>query len=667
MVLRRLPLLLAVTCLGSGVLLLLGRQLLQKQSPITPSMTSGELRRVRRLDPNPERRREAALLLSQEHGSADGADPRRQRDWLRNQGWGRDPLAAVVLTLQAQATEKLGDSAGAKGLWRNLLDRFPSEPASADALYVLGREQSTLRQQLLQRFPAHPAALAAAQELGRQGAPHLARWGPRWPGAAKAIRERCGQTQPPLESSERAQLAASLAQLGQVEPALQCLGDAPAGADTQLALARALLRDPEQEAAAEGRLLALARSAPTSPSAEEAVRLLSEGDSATSLAALGQLPEGLRNSAPVQARLARESNSLDAVQAVLRRWPQDPASWELQWQRARQLALEGNWRASLQVLSEPALRQQLPAPLEARRWFWQGLAEWQLGRQQQARQIWQELLARYPGGYYGWRAADRLGQGQLNLRSATDAPLPQPAWTALNSGVDAIDRLWRLGQPLEAWEQWRLHTQGESPSDPSQLAVEGRLRRAVGDHWLGLGQLEQASLRLPPQQCQLAGDLEQDLHTPAYAKELEQAAQRAGLAPALLAAIAKQESRFSPTVRSPVGAVGLLQLMPDTAAEVAGGAVSETELEDPGRNADLGARYLNQLLGQWQGNPVLAAASYNAGPGAVSGWINPRLNDQPELWVEAIPYPETRLYVKKVLGNLWSMATPRAPACPPLS
>jgi soluble lytic murein transglycosylase len=183
-------------------------------------------------------------VLSQEHGSADGADPRRQRDWLRNQGWGRDPLAAVALKLQAQAAEKLGDNAGAKGLWRNLLDRFPREPASADALYVLGREQRELRQQLLQRFPAHPAALAAAQERGSQGAPHLARWGPRWPGAAKAIRERCGETQPPLESSERAQLAAGLAQLGQVNPALQCLGDAPASAETQLALARALLRDP---------------------------------------------------------------------------------------------------------------------------------------------------------------------------------------------------------------------------------------------------------------------------------------------------------------------------------------------------------------------------------------------------------------------------------------
>jgi soluble lytic murein transglycosylase len=71
------------------------------------------------------------------------------------------------------------------------------------------------------------------------------------------------------------------------------------------------------------------------------------------------------------------------------------------------------------------------------------------------------------------------------------------------------------------------------------------------------------------------------------------------------------------------------------------------------------------MLSQWQGNPVPAVASYNAGPGAVAGWIDPRLNEQPEVWVEAIPYPETRLYVKKVLGNLWSMAAPRPPACGP--
>ena len=68
----------------------------------------------------------------------------------------------------------------------------------------------------------------------------------------------------------------------------------------------------------------------------------------------------------------------------------------------------------------------------------------------------------------------------------------------------------------------------------------------------------------------------------------------------------------------------------------------------------LGARYLAVLLEQWAGNPWLTAASYNAGPGAAGRWISPELDEDPELWVERIPYPETRLYTKKVLGNLWA-------------
>ncbi|MFO0104321.1 MAG: tetratricopeptide repeat protein, partial [Cyanobium sp.] len=170
-------------CLGSGGLLLLGRQLLQLRPPLTPRLEAGELRRIRRLDPDPQRRREAALLLSRDRDSPEGADPRRQLDWLKNQGWGNAPLAALVLKRQAEATRTLGDGDGAKRLWADLLNRFPSDPASADALYALGRDQADLRQQLLQRFPAHPAALAAAQEQGSAGALHLARWGPRWPGA----------------------------------------------------------------------------------------------------------------------------------------------------------------------------------------------------------------------------------------------------------------------------------------------------------------------------------------------------------------------------------------------------------------------------------------------------------------------------------------------------
>jgi soluble lytic murein transglycosylase len=190
----------------------------------------------------------------------------------------------------------------------------------------------------------------------------------------------------------------------------------------------------------------------------------------------------------------------------------------------------------------------------------------------------------------------------------------------------------------------------------------------VGDDWIGLGQLEQASLRLPQGSCQQQADLEGQLNPLRYGEFFGEAAAAAGLDPALLQAVARQESRFTAGVESPVGALGLMQLMPDTANELAGRRLEAASLKDPALNSRLGARYLRQLLEQWQGNPVLAVASYNAGPGAVAHWLkaglgrdSPKpasgaisLERDPELWIEAIPYPETRLYTKKVLGNLWS-------------
>jgi soluble lytic murein transglycosylase-like protein len=136
----------------------------------------------------------------------------------------------------------------------------------------------------------------------------------------------------------------------------------------------------------------------------------------------------------------------------------------------------------------------------------------------------------------------------------------------------------------------------------------------------------------------------------------------------LVRAVVEAESAYSPCAVSPVGAMGLMQLMPSTASELAGRRLEGASLKDPALNSRLGALYLRQLLEQWQGNPVLAVASYNAGPGAVAHWLkagfgNDSLNQtsgtinlqrDPELWIEAIPYPETRLYTKKVLGNLWS-------------
>ena len=690
--LTRLSLLLAVSCLGTGIALLGGRALLASRPPLTPATPTPTLERLRRWSPDPWQRREASLLLERQAEAA--ADPKRQAQLLAGQGWGPDPLAAVVLKHQALTAEALNQPARANSLWRQLLQRFPADAASADALYALGRQNPRLRQQLLQRFPAHPAALAAAVEAGpgpgaaRAGALHLARWGARWPGAQAKIETSCKpdarEPSPRGASpSQRRQLATALAELGDPQAALACLDKdanlpsrglspsdlSPSG---QIALARPWLQgDGADQQRALTLLVALVRQSPDSPAAEEAVRLLSQQEGAASDRALRQLPARWRASAPVAAHQALAAAGGSEAKAsgdsrpglqVLRRWPDDPASWDLQWDLSRRQLLTGQWNAA-QTLLQAIPAERLPPPLAARQRFWLGYTQRQLGQHSAATAIWQELRRRNPGGYYGWRAALRLGEGDLQRDASGDRATPRQEnnWQPLASGETGLDRLWRLDQRTEAWESWRQRRANVPPSESPELLLEGRLRQGVGDDWTGLAQLEKAALRLKPAQCQLLPQLERSLHPPRFLDLFRSAGRAQNLPMALLQGLAQQESRFTPAVRSSVGAIGLMQLMPATAAELAGKLLSPAELEDPARNVELGSRYLSGLLRQWQGEPMLAVASYNAGPGAVQGWRADQLQRAPELWVEAIPYPETRLYVKKVLGNAWSYQQQQGP------
>ena len=666
--LARLAQLLAITCLGTGAALASGQALLERGPKPNPDTPRPTLEVLRRLAPDPVVRREASLLLASEHEN----DPAAQQQRLKGQAWGPDPLAALVLKRQALAAANLGQAAQAQALWQQLLTRFPWAPASADALYALGQRQPRLHEHLLRRFAAHPAALAAASEMAsgaasgagqqRQGALHLARWGVRWPGAHPHLERAC-QSKQGLTSWERDQLAAGLAQLGDSAAATACLASQKPSRPTQLAIAKALLQGPSnEERQGEQQLLSLASSRSPSPEATEALQLLGESESAASLKALKQLPQTVQAQAPVQARYAIATGNTGAALAVLQRWPADPASWELQWRLARKALLAAQW-AQARALLTSAASAHLPPALAARQQFWLGFSLVQLGQSSQGLERWRHLLREHPNSYYGWLAAVRLGAGDVMLDPNQAPPLQPAPWNPLQSGQNQLDRLWRLGQNQEAWETWRQQRGGHPPQQAADLLLEGRLRQGVGDSWIGLGQLEEASLRLSPQQCQQRRQLAQAQATPRFTSLLATAARTSRIPASLLAAIAKQESRFSPGVHSGVGAVGLLQLMPETAAELNGAPLGTAALEEPSLNAQLGGRYLRQLLTAWDGNPLLAIASYNAGPGAVARWITPQLQQAPELWVEAIPYPETRLYVKKVLGNLWNFQQQRLPEC----
>jgi len=119
-------------------------------------------------------------------------------------------------------------------------------------------------------------------------------------------------------------------------------------------------------------------------------------------------------------------------------------------------------------------------------------------------------------------------------------------------------------------------------------------------------------------------------------------------------AFARIESRFQTEVTSPAGAKGLMQLMPGTAAKLAGSG-APARLYDASYNLSLGQRYIEELLNQLNGNLFELAAAYNAGPGALTRWSGTKSNtlDDPLLFIESIPVSETRAYVKRMMTYHW--------------
>jgi soluble lytic murein transglycosylase len=121
-------------------------------------------------------------------------------------------------------------------------------------------------------------------------------------------------------------------------------------------------------------------------------------------------------------------------------------------------------------------------------------------------------------------------------------------------------------------------------------------------------------------------------------------------------AIARQESAWNPKVRSPVGASGLMQVMPATAAHTVKkfnipGYSSPSQLLDPETNINIGTTYLQSVYNQFGDNRIFASAAYNAGPGRVRTWLgNSAGRIDAVAFVESIPFSETRGYVKNVLA-----------------
>ncbi len=269
-----------------------------------------------------------------------------------------------------------------------------------------------------------------------------------------------------------------------------------------------------------------------------------------------------------------------------------------------------------------------------------------------------EGIARdYPLSYYGWRAGLRLaGTGARDLA-------PAPVALAVGSP--------RLGESEFERAQILLEAGYLQPASLELAALQGRARSLqdrlrlaqlfaeVGD-FHGAQRLVVDAYGEPLARGPELSALDLWWHAwpqpyASWVRGSTVAESARGLRSELVYAIMREESGYRPAVLSISGARGLLQLMPDTARRVAAGiALVEFQVDDlfaPPVNIRLGAAYLAELLARFEGRTSAAIAGYNAGPEAVARWLrdNPAEDD---VWVEAIPYDQTRSYVKRVLRSL---------------
>jgi soluble lytic murein transglycosylase len=311
------------------------------------------------------------------------------------------------------------------------------------------------------------------------------------------------------------------------------------------------------------------------------------------------------------------------------------ADAELQHARLRAALASRDWTRLVRwTEQEPA------ADMEGLCWrYWRARALEETGAREIAQALYRSLANE--SDYYGFMAADRLG---LPYALKTNGPVltaqKEIAILALPPILRAQE-LYLAGYLAEARAEWEYAT---TQLPPEQIRTAAALAaKRWGWHDRAIRVLGRAKLY---------DELEVRFPTP-FQNLVSYSAQAHYLEPATVYGFMRAESAFNAQARSPAGALGLMQLMPATArytaAKVGIGPISTAQVLQPEINVKLGTAYLRQMLDKFDGHLVMAAAAYNAGPGRVTQW-QPSLQCMPaELWIELIPFTETRKYVRNIL------------------
>lgn len=339
----------------------------------------------------------------------------------------------------------------------------------------------------------------------------------------------------------------------------------------------------------------------------------------------------------IRDKLARQiiaSGRDDALQWLIANDPNADDDYLMEW-RIRLALRQQQWHQAGQWIS------LLPESHRAKpRWrYWQART-WSLQsiKPEKTLQMLQQLASERH--YYGFLAADILQQDYDFNHSALISG-QSGSDVSLSPEITRARQFYQMGYFVPARREWAAATRS---FDQSQLIDATHLAHQWGWHQQAIHTTIKAdswndlSIRFPL----------------AYQADMIVSAESATINPEWLYAITRQESAFAKDAYSPAGATGLMQLLPGTAKQVAermGVSYTNRDLFSADKNIALGSNYLKQLLDDFSGNRILATAAYNAGPHRVKSWLNRQAAALPhDIWIETLPFYETRNYVQNVLA-----------------
>lgn len=629
---------------------------------------------VEKLNPSLERNRARYMLASDLVVQGQGE---KALEPLKDLEKDYTVLAPQILLKRAQAYEAAGKPKETIAAWQELIKQYPTDPAAAEALFFLGKDNPKYWDQALDKFPSHPRSLEIAKTRFKKNQKQLpvlltlAKYGVDSEGYTDVLDTLTSRFAPQLKPEDWDAIAFGYWENQVYDKAAIAYSRAPQTARSVYRSGRGLHLTGKP--GGEQRYQQVVQQFPQSDEAGLALmRLGSLAESPqTAIAYYDQVAQNFPSRAA--EALLEKSKKLDTLksaktaammrQLLLTQYANSDAAAEMRWMYAQDRAKAGDIKLAKEWAA-PILVNSPKSEIAPQAGFWVGKWSQRLGQEREAKQAFERVLKERPESYYAWRSASMLGWnvGDFSTVRSLNPQVQKPATRpVLPAGSDAMKELYQIGQDRDAWAHWQVEYRDRTDPTVAEQFTDGIMRLGVGDNLDGIYMVSSLGDREKPEDKEQYQQLVQQpaywqaLYPFPFVQEIETWSQQRQLNPMLVTALIRQESRFEPKIKSSVGAAGLMQVMPETASFIASNIkLKRYKLDDPQDNINLGTWYLDHTHQEYANNSMLAVASYNAGPGAVAEWVSKSKTQDSDEFVEQIPYDETKGYVKSVLGNYWN-------------